>query len=513
MAELMTNESKGPRKSHVFDALVGLLTAWIRPATATRRTNNVPLPIAFATHCVAAFALVMCIALIDSLGPPVRWEWGDLLNRWRGHLGFIFFDSIRYPLESALMVGGIELGILVLAILIAAWGAQDEPMADSFRHAIRRTWLHCGHVVIATLLTGGVIVALGLIQYHRTAQIQRATAHLIHPHYLSSSSSKMERAENTAMWDNYQKQYAMIERRIPPSLTLGHEDKIISFAYMSALIWVLAALMRGVAAERSHRRQPDEFLCRECGYNLVATELESRCPECGRPVRLSIGPAGDAAPPWQHAKRLWQLPGAYLRTVWQASRKTRSLALGLSMPPVNQRYRWFLALNLLFCGLAALLINLTTFLIPYVHRDDDILWIVTPWMAAIWTLLLLVLLLFCAMVVGIAARVRTGRNRFGAINQLACYFGGYLIFWTVVFWSAVGVIVLFYDNYKAWCREMRIPEETPLLLGLGIFNLLMAIGLLINLWRASSGVRYLMSPPLESSPAIGIAPDNLASRG
>ncbi|MBN1513014.1 MAG: hypothetical protein JXB13_13445 [Phycisphaerae bacterium] len=66
---------------------------------------------------------------------------------------------------------------------------------------------------------------------------------------------------------------------------------------------------------------PREPLCDACGYAIVHLPLETRCPECGLPVRESL-PGGRRRPtPW--VERRWRPSGLFwlLRLQWQILRR------------------------------------------------------------------------------------------------------------------------------------------------------------------------------------------------
>jgi len=509
MVEPTSGESQTSKKTRPLVALAALVTAWSRPAQTTRRTNNVSLPIAFAVHCIAAIAFILSVTLINAL-TMYRYEVRSWLSLWMDSVDSLIMETIRYPFQAAMVIVGCEVGILCPAVLLAAWGARDEPLVDSFRHALRRTWLHCGHVVIVTLLAGGAAVAIEHAKSRHGGKILVATEHLVFPTY-PANPTKPQIAKYNELVREYRAEYQSIEKQYPSPFLVRYSDQITSFAFMAGAIWILAALMRGVAADRPHRRQPGQLLCRECGYNLIATDPDSRCPECGKPVRLTLDPPLDQAPPWQRAKGLSHLPGAYMATLWRATR-SKQMAYGLGCDSASDRHHSYLAVNLLLTAIASFLI-LSFIFAPEYRGWLDLFWIVASWLAVVWASIMLGLLLFCVLIVGIAIRVRTGRNQLAGVNQLACYLGGYLVACTLILGVAIAAAVRWYDLYKALCRDAGISADALIYTGFGMLVLVLFARFLIKLWWASAGVRYLTPPPTNALHMLDDTPDNMPRCG
>jgi hypothetical protein len=147
------------------------LTCAFLPATTARRTNHVSLRQAYVVHFVAAlFAVVTIVfqeswdgaaapASLDSIGRQFIVDIGSLANAFA-----------RDPKIMVLAVLGIalliELGFLGVAYVVMPWGACDEPLGASFRHALRRTWLQTPHLVLIVALMGAI--GIPLLRLERT---------------------------------------------------------------------------------------------------------------------------------------------------------------------------------------------------------------------------------------------------------------------------------------------------------------------------------------------------------
>ncbi|MGB9623380.1 MAG: hypothetical protein ACPMAQ_00820, partial [Phycisphaerae bacterium] len=156
-----------------WPAEMSLLTAWLLPATTARRTAHVKLWRAYVVHIVS-FALTLLLILVLLVCGEVletRHRLIEQVGRDLRSVGSFFRD---HPAEAYLIAGGIflsvELGVAALAVFLAPWGAQDEPVRLSLANAFRRTWQQTSHAPVLTLLIGGV--ALGLWQVERRVRYQ-----------------------------------------------------------------------------------------------------------------------------------------------------------------------------------------------------------------------------------------------------------------------------------------------------------------------------------------------------
>jgi hypothetical protein len=75
------------------------------------------------------------------------------------------------------------------------------------------------------------------------------------------------------------------------------------FLLLAPLVfWLLAALIRVVRTDYrlpEHLPQPKEPTCDLCGYDLRASPITGRCPECGKPVEESLGQQYRQATAWE----------------------------------------------------------------------------------------------------------------------------------------------------------------------------------------------------------------------
>jgi hypothetical protein len=119
---------------------------------------------------------------------------------------------------------------------------------------------------------------------------------------------QIQQLHTTAMRDYYASQ---------PFL-LRHGEGAILLVAILVTYWFLWSLIRAIAAPRPEppiRRDP---MCEFCGYNLIATPIDSRCPECGQPAVDSLGDRLRPGPPWEHRATIG---------TWRALSQTIKLAV------------------------------------------------------------------------------------------------------------------------------------------------------------------------------------------
>lgn len=287
---------------------------WLLPRTAARRTWSGSLFLAWvyhlATGMMAFVVLAIVIPWID-IGRP--WFFFDQAAReFRRH----FWEALGI---AALGVAGTEAGFVVLAALVMPWGCQDEPLGRSFAGALRQTWLHTTHVLPVILMLCALMIWWDrtdsawarsaslygysdayitiLLEQHELPPPPQRPDTLNHgsPEWMAYSDA-LGRWRNDAAFIYYRKQ----------SLSLRHGYTFIALSICFLFAWVIWSLIRAVATPRpmpvGDRRDP---MCEYCGYNLLMTPADSRCPECGVAVVESLGPDVRSGSPLMLSGRAW----------------------------------------------------------------------------------------------------------------------------------------------------------------------------------------------------------------
>lgn len=252
----VANPAEAPRRWTLLDVFVG---TWFWPATAAQRTQHMKLWKAFAFH-VLALALMPLGFTLPASAFAVR-EYGSMWAPYQE----IFYEFNRMPLEAALMILGgtllpLESALFFCAVLFMPWGAMDERIGDSLRHALRRVWLLTVQlpVIVAAIVTVGF-----LYEQHE------------HP----------------------------IDYVLPVSIVFA------------CGLWLIWAFLRGLGARRTVPCKHRPPICESCGYDLTHSDRQGECSECGEPVQFSLGMNHRPGTPWEHRARL----GSW-RAYWQTCR-------------------------------------------------------------------------------------------------------------------------------------------------------------------------------------------------
>lgn len=407
--------ARGERR---WSALAPLVAAAFLPARTARTTTHLSLRVAYAIHwlgllmaCAAAFFVA---AASESGGLPTADQW---LGAVSSAMAEMERDLARHPLESSLIgvgaVLGVEGGTVLLAVLLSAWGACDEPLRDSLRWSLQRCWVYAPSLAVAILLVGTPPVILEAAEdaYH--------DAHF-------GSHGDWRYPSSIPFWLRYWRQLA------------------VQWGFLCGLWW-FGGLLAAVGAVRLHRR-PTELnpLCDACGYNLTGIAMEGRCPECGQAAVLSLGPEARAGAPWLQRRSLgW----------WAAWRRTGELAMHapprlgglLRVHEPRTDHRRYPALPL------AVIFLLGWLMIPLAYAADtgknpldeepELVWLVGPivgWSAVIASLAIVV---GSGTVAGLYVRWRTGRNLLPIAMQAACYASPWVVVWAAI--GLVGVLCVF----------------------------------------------------------------------
>ena len=343
------------------------LTCGILPATTARRTNHVPLRQAYLLHFVAAllgvFVVEVLIAWVQ-VGTPADVvavaqmfvaRLSAILNWLLGQLSERPKTIVLSALGIALL---IDLGFLGVAYLVMPWGAHDEPLGASFRHALRRAWMQTPHVVLIIATVGAIGVPLS-----RWDRAWRASYSIPipSPDTLPSPPVPPKGApRDSQAWRDYRKalrecnrawqeQQEAVDRwgaelRRSQPWYLGFNEAIAVDAGFLSALWFVWGLLRSVGAPRVVPAVERPPRCDACGYNLTTIPMESRCPECGEPVAASLGPDARPGTPWQH-RELDRLT-AWRRSWGEAVRDPVRFGRMLRLTTPGVDHRRFLAIHL-----------------------------------------------------------------------------------------------------------------------------------------------------------------------
>ncbi|MHC4063012.1 MAG: hypothetical protein ACYSUI_00710 [Planctomycetota bacterium] len=245
-------------------ALGAVILTGLTPRRVALAHQDTPLWRAYLIHwaclIIGALALIVIVAFDD---PSLR----DLGELWELVVGVVF--SPDDAAVCAIIVLVIEAAFGLLAFLLVPWGCAQVPVGHLWRQALRSVWLHTGHLVLAGVAYGSLLV-LGdnVLQPERWLDYRLA----------DPPPARMVPVLLKWLYDNY--------------------EYLLAIAFAAAAIWYLWALLRAMTTQPPHVATSRPPLCEVCGYNLSHHDMSARCPECGRPVVLSLGDDVRSVVPW-----------------------------------------------------------------------------------------------------------------------------------------------------------------------------------------------------------------------
>lgn len=460
-----------------WPVLVCFLTCGILPATTARRTNRIPLRQAYLLHFVAALLGVFVIVWIASWGDvPAPATLRSIAARFLANLSWLLGQLSEQPKTTVLAVLGmalpIEVGFVGVAYLVMPWGACDEPLGASFRHAVRRVWLQTPHLVVTALMTGVLFVPLRQMNVTWQAEYRVPV-----PETQGGSPPTLPQGAvpGTPAWDEFdrrsqeynrvqQENWGKIERweaamrRAQPLYLRFREAICVDAGFLSGL-WLLWALLRSVGAPRVAPPIERSPRCDACGYNLTTIPMESRCPECGEPVAASLGPDARPGTPWQRREvgrfRAWRHSWA------QAIRDPVRLGRTLQLHSPGVDHRRFLAMHLPFVFLIGVISPAMMFWAVEGHSpipdQIEVILIGGPIFGTACTVGMMAVSLLSAAAAAILYHFRDRRNLLAGAVQVVSYLVVYLVAWQV--FGAVTGICAVSMGQADWFRGLTLASR------------------------------------------------------
>lgn len=436
---------------------LALLTAWLLPATTARRTAHVSLPRAWSVHLIAALLTAVLIMLLVawseadaalSLG-PIAAEFQEMMRASATAIQ-------RQPIEFAFEVIGIamliEVTFLGVALLVMPWGACDEPLRNSYRHALRRTWLQTAHVIPIVLSVGTMIVVLDRLRAEwrlaSPAPVLPTPPPAVQlppsdPKYAQATSDYQVNLQRYNQNNTIARQGLRVWRRNQPWYIEYNEPLLVEMGFV-LMLWLLWGLLRGVGVSRDVPPIARPPTCEVCGYNLTTISLQSKCPECGEPVLASLGPDNRVGTVWQRRREVgrrlawWACASAVLRRPHPFGRQLRLMSPGTD-------HRSFFALHLPVVFIIAtgclLIFGLLTAGVTEVAEEQAVFLMAMSIFGCLCVAGTVTFSLTAALAIGLFESLRHKRNLLPGTMQIACYLGGYLTLWAL-FGAVTGLLVL-----------------------------------------------------------------------
>ena len=482
-----------------MSAPLAMLMCCIRPAATTQRTARWSLKRAFACHAVAFLFAVMAITFLNELGTLLRHRDGrfTLAAGFADNISDFFRDCARNPEMAFAVIGGtilaVEIGAAVMALLLAPWGAGDEPVRSSIGHAFRRVWLQSCHLALAILLAGSVIVVLESEQtrWHMILQAEfEQTTPLPHA---PPNATKEETAAFQQEIREYHQAARQYSREQPRPFWIRNAVSLMMACCLIVCTWYLVFLMRAVAAPRRCAFIERDPLCRMCGYILHGQPLTGQCPECGQPVEASRGEGASIGSAWDRRAELGWF-ASFIKTSWIGLIRPNVLGRRLMRNPPAYGYRSFFLIHLVLAAPLAAVGICACFVVEggweRTMRDREFVLIVIPMLTGLSVLTLVALVGTCSLIAGLTLGTPDKRNNLSCAMQAASYGAAFLHIWVIASFGSLALLL----------RLDRSIRESAQSVHFGSWELMMACWLLVELacvvcyllivFKGTRGLRY-----------------------
>jgi hypothetical protein len=372
-------------------------------------------------------------------------------------------EFLQNPMENAFVVLItillIEMGLILLGLILAPWGARDEPVRQSLGAGIKRVWLASAIAIAPVLAVGTLDVTM-----HRWAvAIMRETVGNPPPNpYVMPEWQNFPRSDEeqqmldaaVAKWTDY---HVERQRRIP--WILNHTEPVIMLATMLGIVLLLWRILAVLGAARSTRSIECPPMCEWCGYNLMTLAAESRCPECGRAVAESLGENVRPGTLWERRKTTGH-PSPWIATFGRVLTSPTLFGRSMRITVPQTGYRSFMTYNLLAIGMMACGLFMAIPMTAANSASDVFFWLlvlVMPGAVLLAIIANLLQILLVAAFVGVLESRISRRNLFPASMQAAAYQSAFLIIWCTAF--CANMLLLYLSDRFNWDRSFRAATD------------------------------------------------------
>ena len=501
-----TPQSPQAESTPRWGAWMTFLTAWIHPASTARRTHHVSLLLAGLVHVIALIVavgiLLFVVAYLNYPKPLTLilikkkfiWLVAEILEQ-------IPLQALPVLPRVLVTLAIVEFAFVGLALLLSPWGARDEPVSASCRHAMRRVWLQTTHLVPIVLLIGGVAVGL---TWAEAAWEQTDPAPVFnppqHPRWLlAPDHPDYNRAltEYPTAYEEYRRAYQTAWRAWHGAKPWYIQDteSVIVAACSAAAVWLLWALLRAVGAYREATPIDRPPKCEACGYNLSGTPMDSVCPECGESVALSLGTVARVGPIWGRRAEVgrWK---AWRRCCSDAIFQPKEFGRQIQLTSPDIAHRHFLAchLPLIFC-LAVVGFGVFVSLggsANTVTENPAMVLCSGTVVGSLSVTIAVVQVHLAALLGALWYRPEGDRNLLSGSIQVACYLSGYLVF-GVVFATALGSAVITadqYDLFRGPARFLHVDSGDLAFLCWFLSGVFLLVVYFVLVFRGTGSIRY-----------------------
>lgn len=476
--------------------LKSLLECSFRPASAASRTLHVPLRTAYFVHALSALGAVLAILMAAASS-----EWASLSES--SEIAYAVFrivgnfldEFVQHPLPMSLAVVGIELGYAALALGVLPWGACDEPVHESARHALRRVWMQTPQLFLFIAIMSGTIAFLDETHNH-WKRAHPVDYPVMPPIPAGSKPGTPSWDQHHARMEAYHDQVRRINRaqRAAQPFHIRYDEPLAGVGCVFFGWTFLVSLLRAVGTPRHPPRIERAPRCEACGYDLTTIPMESRCPECGEAVVASLGPQARPGPPWQN--RTIGYVAAWHRT-WRAavfSPAAFGRTLRVTEPGTDHRRFFLLHLPFVF-ALGACVPPAFFFAIEHkspLQENAEIVFFVAPVAGLLCVAGATAATLATAGQMGLYFQWREKRNLLPAAIQVTCYLITYQLAWEF-YGGVTGILAITLgrnDDFRAWARDNRLDPEMLVFIAWFVLNLAWGLIYRTLVHRAVAATRY-----------------------
>jgi len=392
-----------PSKRPVAAAFGAIVMLWLTPRRTATRCQHTPLWAAWLAHLLAALIAVVVVvgglAIMGArLGTPGARVAGSAVDAIMQPLATIWAEPLLSRRWFVLMLADLlrlETVFLGAAIILVSWSAQDEPLRQTWRHALRTAWLWTGSFIPFLVLLFAVLIPLR----HCVREWFKTVYFL---------GQRLGLRDYYFWWDT-------------KTWLAANDEWVIAVSVTALVLWILFVLLRAGATPRESTPPDRTPVCETCGYDLSHTPADSRCPECGVPVDESIGAGVRQPTAWERPEglpRLGALVRCGLAAAIRPSRFFRRMQTRRGLPRARAFMVVHFALIMLLCPALGSWVTWWDGWPDILPSTADCLF---------WGLFTLWWTLSAASLVGIGGRLFWRQNIMPGVLKVFCYLNGLLI--------------------------------------------------------------------------------------
>jgi hypothetical protein len=464
---------KPPRR---WPCWLAFFTAPWAPKTTAERTNETRIFPANSLSVISILIAVGSLKAYDATWVHVESAGTSIQER--------FLNFTVWTLAS--IAGAVAVSVASAWILMA-WGARDEHLRSTFRHALRRVCVQSPHFAWAVLFSLSVMSIREISHTKWTVDISVRAGEIY------SETVAQSRQFNRSRYDTARK---IARTEIGTPWWIGYRGAIDEALFGISILWIVWGLFRATGAPRPDENSSRPPTCEWCGYDLTGASLDGKCPECGTGVHDSLDDSVRRGAPWERRREIGHIKAFAISTV-DPVLHPESIGRRLEVWSGSRDYRSFFKIYL-----AVIFVSVTVEQGVEALASDNWsinsydawrwLWFTGPGAAAYTALGTAMFVTLTAGLFGGLYSARYQRNVTSGFMQAASYLCGHL---------AIGAVLI--SASTIYCLVMGVPEwlsDWASLVGMrpdkmamliqGAFGLTWLALFLFALSRIGVGIRY-----------------------